>query len=160
MILFLSVLLQTCFLKMFLLRTRIPIHGVTSGVAVTASIACDAATALPQDHVQELFQESFSQGGQFGCLGATATPEKKSPKHSKGKHNRVGKDVLFEFACAKDSNLGKVGPEHGVKVVGLCKEDIDLENTHSIEQLIAQAGALPGCSIHCSVEYHGRNGNI
>ena len=86
-------------------------------MAVTASIACDAATALPQDHVQELFQESFSQGGQFGCLGATATPEKKSPKHSKGKHNRVGKDVLFEFACAKDSNLGKVGPEHGVKVV-------------------------------------------
>ena len=39
-----------------------PIHGVTSGVAVTASIACDAATVLPQDHVQELFQESFSQG--------------------------------------------------------------------------------------------------
>jgi hypothetical protein len=66
-----------------------PIHGVTSGVAVTASIACDAATALPQDHVQELFQESFSQGGQFGCLGATATPEKKNLKHGKGKHIRI-----------------------------------------------------------------------
>jgi hypothetical protein len=39
-----------------------PIHGVTSGVAVTASIACDAATVLPRDHVQELFQESFNQG--------------------------------------------------------------------------------------------------
>ena len=59
---------------------------------------------------------------------------------------------MFEFACAKDSNLGKVGPEHGVKVVRLCKEDIDLENPHSIEQLISQVGALPGCSIHCSVE--------
>ena len=78
-------------------------------MAVTASIACDAATALPQDHVQELFQESFSQGGQFGCLGATATPEQKNPKHGKGKQNRVSKDVLFEFACAQDSNLGKVG---------------------------------------------------
>ena len=129
-----------------------PIHGVTSGVAVTASIACDAATVLPQDHVQELFQESFHQGGQFGCLGATATPEKKNPKHSKGKHDRVGKDVLFELACANDSNLRKVGPEHGVKVIRLCKEDIDLENLHSIEQLIAQVDALPGCSIHCSVE--------
>ena len=70
-----------------------PIHGVTSGVAVTASIDCDAATVLPQDHVQELFQESFNQGGQF----ATATPEKKNPKHSKGKHKRVGKDVLFDL---------------------------------------------------------------
>ena len=29
-----------------------PIHGLTSGVAVTASIARDAATVLPQDHVQ------------------------------------------------------------------------------------------------------------
>ena len=72
----------------------------------------------------------FWPGGQFGCLGATATPENKNPKHGKGKQNRVGKDVLFEFACAKDSNLGKVGPEHGVKVIRLCKEDIDLENLH------------------------------
>ena len=39
-----------------------PIHGVTSGVAVTASIACDTATVLSRDHVQELFQESFNQG--------------------------------------------------------------------------------------------------
>ena len=83
--------------------------SVTSGVAVTASIACDAATVLPQDHVQELFTNLFNQRGQFGCLGATATPEQKNPKHGKGRQNRVGKDVLFEFACAKDSNLGKVG---------------------------------------------------
>ena len=60
-----------------------PIHGVTSGVAVTASIARDAAALLPQDHVQELFQAFFHQGG----LGATATPGKKNPKHSKGKHD-------------------------------------------------------------------------
>ena len=84
-----------------------PIHGLTSGVAVTASIACDAATVLPRDHVQELFQDSFDQGGQIGCLGATSTPEKRIPKHGKGKQNRVGKDVLFEFACAKDSHLKK-----------------------------------------------------
>ena len=83
--------------------------SVTSDVAVTASIACDAATVLPQDHVQELFTNLFNQRGQFGCLGATATPEQKNPKHGKGKQNRVSKDVLFEFACAQDSNLGKVG---------------------------------------------------
>ena len=62
-----------------------PVFGVTSGVSATASIACDAATVLPQDQIQEMFQESFDQGGQFGCLGATASPEKKKPKHSKGK---------------------------------------------------------------------------
>ena len=71
---------------------------------------------------------------------------------SRGKHKLVGKDVLFEFACDIDSNLGKVGSEHGIKVVRLCKEEIDLECPQSIEQLIAQVSALPGCSIHCSIE--------
>ena len=37
--------------------------------------------------------------------------QRKKPKHGKRKHNRVGKDVLFVFACAKKSNLGKVGQE-------------------------------------------------
>jgi hypothetical protein len=63
---------------------------------------------------------------------------------------------LFEFACAKDSNLGKVGHEHGLRVIRPCKEDINLEDPHSIEQLIAQVGALEGCSIHGP----GANGNI
>jgi hypothetical protein len=89
------------------------------------------------------FKESFDQGGQIGCLGATSTPEKKIPKHGKGGRNRVGKDVLFEFACAKGSNCGKVGQKSGVRVIRLCKEDINLEDPHSIEQLIAQVGALP-----------------
>ena len=64
----------------------------------------------------------------------------------------VGKNVLFEFACAKDSNLGKVGQEYGIKVIRLCKEDIDLEDPQSIDQLAAQVDALKGCSIHCSIE--------
>ena len=34
----------------------------------------------------------------------------------------------------------------------MCKEDIDLEDPESIEQLIQQVKALLGCSIHCSVE--------
>ena len=58
--------------------------------------------------------------------------------------------MLFEFACDKDSNLAVVG--YGVKVIRLCKEDIDLECLEGIEQLIAQAKGLPGCSIHCSIE--------
>ena len=88
-----------------------------------------------------MFQGSFDQGGKIGCLGATAAPDKKAPKHGRGKHSRTGKDVLFEFACAKDSNLGKIGHESGLRVIWLCKEDINLEDPHSIEQLIAQVDA-------------------
>ena len=128
------------------------INEVTSGVAVAASVACDAASLLPQEHVQELFQESFDQGGVTSCFGAAANPEVKKPKHGKGKHKLVGKDVLFEFACSKDSNLGKVGQECGVRVIRLCKEDIDLEDPQSIDQLASQVDASKGCSIHCSIE--------
>ena len=123
-----------------------------SGLSAVAGIACDAATIMPQEHVQEIFQDVVNQGGQTGCLGATANPEKRPPKHGKGKHSCPGKDVLFEFACAKDSNLGKVGHENGLRVIRLCKEDINLEDPNSIEQLIAQVDALKGCSIHGSIE--------
>ena len=105
-----------------------------------------------EDPLAEIFPESSNQGGGISCLGATANPEKKFPKHGKGKHKLVGKDVLFEFACAKDSNLGKVGQEYGIKVIRLCKEDIDLEDPQSIDQLASQVDALKGCSIHCSIE--------
>ena len=103
-----------------------------------------------------MYQGSFDHGGQVGCLGATAAPEIKPPKHGRGNHSRTGKDVLFEFACGKDSNLGKVGHEGGLRVIRLSKEDINLEDPHSIEQLIAQVGALEGCSIHSP----GAKGNI
>ena len=66
-----------------------------------------------------MFQGSFDQGGRKGCFGATSIPEKKVPKPSKGKHSGVGKDALFECACAKDLNLGKVGQENGVRVIRL-----------------------------------------
>ena len=134
-----------------------PITGVTSGLDVTASIACDAATILRQEKVQEIFQDVFNQGGQFSVHGATASPsevdsQSKKPKPNKNRHNLPGSNVLFEFACDKHSNLGTVGSEHGVKVYRLCKEDIDLEDPESIDQLIQQVKALPGCSIHCSIE--------
>ena len=99
-----------------------------------------------------MFQGSFDQGGQVGCHGAAATPETRTPKHGRGKHSHIGKDVLFEFACAEDSNLGKVRHDNGLRVIRLCKEDINLEDPHSIEQLIAQVTALKGCSIHGSIE--------
>ena len=128
------------------------INEVTSGISVTASVACDAASFVPQARVQKLFQESFDQGGVTSCFGAAANPEKKKPKHNKGKCKLLGKDVLFEFACSKDSNLGKVGQECGVRVIRLCKEDIDLDHPQSIDQLASQVGALKGFSIHCSIE--------
>ena len=78
-----------------------PVHWVTSAVAVTAGIACDAATELPQDQVQGLFQGFFDQGGLFGCHGPTATPEKKKQKHGKGKCNRVVKEVCLSSHVPK-----------------------------------------------------------
>ena len=120
-----------------------------TGLGAVASIACEAAASLPQEGVQSMFQGSFDQGGQVGCHGAAAASEKRAPKHGRGKHSRIGKDVLFEFACAKDSNLGKVGQENGLRVIRLCKEDINLEDPHSIEQFISQ---LRRCSIHGSIE--------
>eukprot|EP00435_Cladocopium_sp_Y103_P075165 s9_g54.t1 len=109
------------------------IRGVATGIAVTACIASDAAKLLPQEHVQEMFQDCFA-------TPAPAEPSTavKQPKLNKGKHKLAGHDVLFEFACDKESNLGAVGAEHGVKVIRLCKEDIDLECPESIGQLIAQ----------------------
>ena len=68
-----------------------------TGLGVVASIACDAAASLPQEDAQSMFQGSFHQGGTIGRLGGTAAPEKKAPKHGRGKHSRTGKDVLFEF---------------------------------------------------------------
>ena len=56
---------------------------ITSGISVTASIACDTATVLPQADVQEMFQESFNQGCVTSSFGATANPEEKFPKMAK-----------------------------------------------------------------------------
>ena len=77
------------------------VDELTSGISVTASVACDAASILSQDHVQEMFQEAFDQGGVSSCFSATATPEVKKPNHGKGKHKLVGKDVLFELHVPK-----------------------------------------------------------
>ena len=35
----------------------------------------------------------------------------------------------------------------------MCKEEIDLEDPESIEQLIQQVKVLPGCFIHCPIEF-------
>ena len=104
-----------------------------------------------------MFQDAFNQGGQISVLDAAATSSEtdaqaKKPKPNENRHKLHGSNVLFEFACDKNSELGTVGSEHGVKVHRLCKEDIDLEDPESIEQLIQQVKALPGFSIHCSTE--------
>ena len=85
----------------------------------------------------------------------------KKPKPNKNRHKLPGSNVLFEFACDKNSELGTVGSEHGVKVYRLCKEDFDLEDPESIEQLIQQVKALPGCSILARLNAsHGPSGNV
>ena len=50
--------------------------------------------------------------------------------------NRSGR--LFEFACDKDSNLGKVSAKYGVDHVRLNKEFIDLSQREGSCQLIHQ----------------------
>ena len=45
-----------------------PISGVTERFDVTASIACDAASVLSQEQVQEMFQDALSQGVRSTCL--------------------------------------------------------------------------------------------
>ena len=74
-----------------------------------------------------------------------------------GASNRYGKlfgvyGGVIEFACDQDSNLGTADAELGVHVLCLCKEHTNLEDPECIEQLIEQVKALPGYSIHCSIE--------
>ena len=88
------------------------------------------------------------RGGQSSVLGAAATSSKadeqaKKSKPSKNRHKLPRGNVLFEFACDKNSNLETVVSEHGFKVYRLCKEEIDLEDPESIEQLLDVVFSIP-----------------
>ena len=106
-----------------------PVHGVMSAVAVTASIACDAATVLPQDQVRELFQESFDQGGLFSCHGAAATPKKKKPKQGKGRYNRVVKGVLFQKGWSTENIIQDCFSKVIQADSGCCTSSLGLSST-------------------------------
>jgi len=123
---------------------------VTCGVSAVVNIAQDLQSLLDEEDLQKAFGEVLIFGSSE-CQGAVGLTGEQPHKLSSGRHTMTGGNVLFEFARNKDSNLGAVGSEHGVRVIRLCKEDIDLECPESIEQLIEQARALPGCSIHCSI---------
>ena len=89
---------------------------------MTAGIACDAASMLSQEHVQQMFQDACNQGG---LLDAAATSSEtdvqaKKPKPNKNKHKLPGSNVLFAFACDRTSRILRA--------------------------------PKPGCSIHCSIE--------
>ena len=73
------------------------------------------------------------------------------------RHKLPGALVLCEFCCDQDSMLGKVGKYSGIQVVRLCKEQIDLEAPGSIEQLIDQVSATPGCALHGALECKSRS---
>ena len=100
----------------------------------------------------QCFRDLLIRGDRLAATAPLLLLKRGLQKHGRGKHSHIGKDVLFEFACAEDSNLGKVRHDNGLRVIRLCKEDINLEDPHSIEQLIAQVTALKGCSIHGSIE--------
>ena len=72
-------------------RQNDPTSGVTERFDVTASIACDAASVLSREQVQEMFQDALSQGGQIRVPDAAATSSEtdaqaKKPKPNKNKH--------------------------------------------------------------------------
>jgi hypothetical protein len=123
-------------------------------MAVTASIACDAATVLPQDHVQELFQEFFDQG-------VRSVAEKKSKTLA-----NVNIIVLARTFCScllVPNNLILVKldkKECGVRVIRLCKEDINLEDLHGISLSLRLALWKDAPSTVPSNASHGANGNI
>ena len=123
-------------------------HEVEQGVGAVVSIASDFKNALPDDEIQDVFGVVLSQSERSSCLGATAM----SSEATKGRHASSGGRVLFEFCCDEESNLGKVGEEVGVQVIRLCKESIDLSDDQAIDQLCEQVKALPGCSLHRSIE--------
>ena len=77
------------------------ISGVTSGFDVSASIACDAASVLPQEHVQEMFQDVFNQGGQSSVLSAAATSSEtdaQAAKKPKSNLNKISYLVVVFFS--------------------------------------------------------------
>ena len=64
-----------------------------------------------REYVQDILNESLNQGGVTGSLGASAHPQNdttKGARQLKSRHSLKGSDIPFEFACDKDSNLGKL----------------------------------------------------
>ncbi len=106
-------------------------HGVDQGVGAIVSVETDFKDAIPDDSIQEIMNSVFSPSKQISCLGAAA----KVHENTKGRHLLSGSNVLFEFCCDNDSNLGKVGEEEGVRVVRLSREMIYLSDDQAIQQL-------------------------
>ena len=65
----------------------------------------------PETIVQETYASAVAASNE-SCLGAAAKPER---LHSQI-HNSPGSKILFEFACASDSALGRIGEELGVQL--------------------------------------------
>ena len=121
---------------------------VRAGINAVLAMSHDAISKkAPETIVQETYASAVAASNE-SCLGAAAKPER---LHSQI-HSSPGGKILFEFACASDSALGRIGEELGVQVVRLCKEHIDLASKANIDQLVEQVKAIPGCSIHGSIE--------
>ena len=125
-------------------------HGVDQGVGAIVSVETDFKDAIPDDGIQEIMNSVFSPSKQISCLGAAA----KVHENTKGRHLLSGSNVLFEFCCDNDSNLGKVGEEEGVRVVRLSREMIYLSDDQAIQQLCEQVDALPGCCFNLAKTEH------
>ena len=91
---------------------------VHSGVNVVLAVSHDALScSAPEELAQETYSSAVKANAE-GCLGAAAKPE----RLQSNVHKSPGGHMLFEFACASDSSLGRICEELGVQVVRLCKE--------------------------------------
>ena len=110
---------------------------IMSGVDASRAVHHDMETlGLPASLVKDM-----------SIRGISSDP----PGH-RSKGANPGSDILFEFCCSAESALGSVGKELGIKVVRLHKDGIDLSSSEAIEQLSYQVTAVPGRSIHGSLE--------
>ena len=72
-----------------------------------------AVLAMSHDAISKKAPETTAVAASYeSCLGAAAKPERLRSQI----HNSPGGKILFEFACASDSALGRIGEELGVQL--------------------------------------------
>ena len=126
--------------------------GVVSAVAAVSDFLAEAAAvfspeeanelqSVMQDHLQALCASSAYTKRVSGCIAAVSALPAVA----------VGANMLLEFCCSPESQLGKTSSEHGIHVIRLHKAFADLMDPMVIEQILCFASSHPGISMHASI---------
>ena len=107
----------------------------------------DALGFFDETNNEALIQASVAQISKV-CQKPPDTLPQNVPK-------RIRANKLFEFACHKDSNLGKTSLKYGIDHIRLHRDFINLADSSEFEQLLGQIEDSPGAdmivSIPCTV---------